>query len=57
MRIAFDHKLEQIIQEIVDTNFDMYKRITDDPDFGESVKNLLFDHYISTRRGAEDGKD
>ena len=47
VRIAFDHKVEQIIQEIVDTNFDMYKRITDDSDFGELVKNLLFDYYVS----------
>ena len=57
VRIAFDYKLEQIIQEIVDTNFDMYKRITDDPDFGDLVKNLLFDHYISAHRSVEDGKD
>ena len=31
VRIAFDHKVEEVIQEIVDLNFDLYKRITDDP--------------------------
>ena len=56
VRIAFDHKVEQIIQEIVDTNFDMYKRITDDPNFGTLVKNHLFDHYISEHRNSEGKK-
>ena len=46
VRLAFDLRLEQIIQEIVDTNFDLYKRITDDPTFGEAIKNHLFDEYL-----------
>ena len=50
VRITFDHKVEQVIQEIVDLNFDLYKRITDDPAFGEVVKNHLFDQYLLTRR-------
>ena len=51
VRITFDHKVEQVIQEIVDLNFDLYKRITDDPAFGEVVKNHLFDQYLRTHRG------
>ena len=43
VRITFDHKIEQAIQEVVDLNFDLYKRITDDPAFGEIVKTHLFD--------------
>ena len=46
VRITFDHKVEQVIQEIVDINFDLYKRITDDPTFGEILKNHLFDQYL-----------
>ena len=46
VRITFDHKVEQVIQEIVDLNFDLYKRITDDPAFGEVVKNHLFEQYL-----------
>ena len=46
VRITFDHKVEQVIQEIVDLNFDLYKRITDAPAFGEVVKNHLFDQYL-----------
>ena len=46
VRIAFDHKVEEIIQEIVDLNFDLYKRITDDPSFGEVIKDRLFEQYL-----------
>ena len=46
VRIAFDYKVEQVIQEIVDQNFDLYKRITDDVAFGEMIKNYLFEQYL-----------
>ena len=46
VRITFDHKVEQVIQDIVDENFDLYKRITDDNVFGEAIKNHLFDQYL-----------
>ena len=54
VRIAFDYKVEQVIQEIVDINFDLYKRITDDPTFGEILKNHLFDEYLRTHQFPED---
>ena len=54
VRIAFDHKVEETIQEIVDLNFDLYKRITDDPSFGEVIKDHLFDQYLRTHRNAEE---
>ena len=54
VRITFDHKVEQVIQEIVDLNFELYKRITDDPAFGEVVKNHLFDQYLRTHQLPED---
>ena len=54
VRIAFDYKVEQVIQEIVDLNFELYKRITDDPAFGEMVKNHLFDEYLRTHELSED---
>ncbi len=46
VRLTFDQKVENVIQEIVDSNFDLYKRITDDPAFGEALKNFLFDQYL-----------
>ena len=52
--MTFDHKVEQVIQEIVDSNFDLYKRITDDRAFGAELKNHLFDQYLRSYRKAEE---
>ena len=54
VRLTFDHKVEEVIQGIVDSNFDLYKRITDDHAFGELVKTLLFDQYLRGHRNAEE---
>ena len=54
VRLTFDPKVEDKIQEIVETNFDLYKRITDDPEFGEALKNFLFDDYIRRHRRVEE---
>ncbi len=54
VRLTFDQKVEHVIQEIVDSNFDLYKRITDDRTFGEIVKNFLFDQYLRAHRNAEE---
>lgn len=54
VRLTFDQKVENVIQEIVDSNFDLYKRITDDPAFGRAVKNFLFDQYLRAHRNAEE---
>ncbi|MXY53020.1 MAG: DEAD/DEAH box helicase [Gammaproteobacteria bacterium] len=54
VRLTFDPKVEDKIQEIVETNFDLYRRITDDPAFGQQVKNFLFDDYIRRHRRIED---
>ena len=54
VRLTFDQKVEHVIQEIVDSNFDLYKRITDDRAFGETIKNFLFDQYLRAHRNAEE---
>jgi type I restriction enzyme R subunit len=54
VRLTFDHKVEQVIQEIVDSNFELYKRITDDRAFGDALKNFLFDQYLRAHRNAEE---
>ena len=56
VRIAFDYKVEEIIQEIVDLNFELYKRITDDPSFGEVIKDHLFDQYLHTHGKTTDSQ-
>ncbi|GIW53030.1 MAG: type I restriction endonuclease subunit R [Gemmatimonadales bacterium] len=50
VRLTFDQKVERVIQEIVETNFELYKRITDDPPFGQAFKDLLFDLYLRKHR-------
>src|SRR5690606_25515933 len=52
VRLTFDQKVEQVIQEIVDSNFELYKRITDDRAFGEAGKNFLSDQYGRGHRNA-----
>src|SRR5439155_24156166 len=54
VRLTFDQKVERVIQEIVDSNFELYKRITDDRAFGEAIKNYLFDQYVRAHRNAEE---
>jgi len=54
VRLTFDQKVEHAIQDIVDSNFDLYKRITDDRAFGEAIKNFLFDQYLRAHRNAEE---
>jgi len=54
VRLTFDQKVEHVIQEIVDSNFDLYKRITDDRAFGDALKNFLFDQYLKAHRHAEE---
>jgi len=54
VRLTFDQKVEHVIQEIVESNFDLYKRITDDRAFGEAIKNFLFDQYLRAHRQAEE---
>ena len=54
VRLTFNQKVEHVIQEIVDSNFNLYKRITDDRAFGEVIKNFLFDQYLRAHRNAEE---
>ncbi len=54
VRLTFDPKVEDKIQDIVNTNFELYKRITDDADFGQALKDFLFDDYMERHRGAEE---
>ena len=54
VRLTFDHKVEEVIQGIVDSNFDLYRRITDDRAFGDVIKDVLFDQYLRANRSAED---
>lgn len=44
-RLTFDHVVGDLLQDMVETNFELYKRVTDDPKFGRYFKDLLFGRY------------
>ncbi|MEO8603512.1 MAG: RNA-binding domain-containing protein [bacterium] len=52
-RLTFDHKLQDVFQQLVDSNFQLYKRITDDGDFNRLLGDFLFDDYLRRHRQAE----
>ncbi len=54
VRLTFDRKVDDAFQDIVDSNFDLYKRVTDDDAFGKAIKEMLFDRYMRGRRRAEE---
>ncbi len=54
VRLTFNHKVDDIIQDIVERNFDLYKLITDNKSVGEAVRTQLFDEYVKRHRQAEE---
>lgn len=54
VRLAFDEKVNLFIQEIVDSNFELYKRINDEAAFGRLVKDLLFEGFLDARRAGKE---
>ena len=50
VRLTFEHKFTDIFQEIINSNFDLYRRATDDETFGTALKDYLFDQYLRRHR-------
>ncbi|MPZ67988.1 MAG: DEAD/DEAH box helicase [Actinobacteria bacterium] len=44
-RLTFDHVIEDLLQDMVDKNFELYKRVTDDERFGDFFKDELYKRY------------
>jgi type I restriction enzyme, R subunit len=51
-RLTFDHVLNDGLQEMIDANFKFYKKINDDPEFGEFFSNLLYDRYLRGKQAS-----
>ena len=47
VRLSFDIKVEGAIEDIIDRNFKLYKRITEDKNFGQALKDALFREYLN----------
>ena len=45
VQLTFDHRVDDAIEEILDTNFDLYKRGVGDQAFGKALKRLLIPRY------------
>lgn len=44
-RLSFDYVVTDQLQDMIDTNFKFYKRITDDKEFGDLFLDWLFDRF------------
>jgi type I restriction enzyme R subunit len=44
-RLAFDHIVQDRLQEIVETNFKLYKRVSDDNAFAQVLVDWLYDRF------------
>ena len=44
-RLTFDHVVTDEMQEMMDTNFTFYKRVTDDPQFAKAFLDWLFERF------------
>jgi type I restriction enzyme R subunit len=44
-RLTFDHVVTDRLQDMVDTNFEFYKRVTDDRDFAKFFLDWLFERF------------
>jgi len=51
-RLTFDQLAEDKLQDMIDTNFQFYKQITDDPEFTKHLFDFLFERY--RKRGAHE---
>jgi type I restriction enzyme R subunit len=52
--LTFRQKFEEAVQGFVDSNFKLYKRITDDERFGSTLRDALFDFYLRRHREVRD---
>ena len=53
-RLTFDHVVTDELQDMVETNFQFYKRVTDDQDFARYFLDWLFDRFAKgAKRGSE----
>lgn len=44
-RLSFDQYVNREVQEMIDTNFDFYRRIADDESFADHLFSALFERY------------
>jgi len=55
-RLTFDHVVTDRLQDMVDTNFKFYKRITDDREFSKFFLDWLFERFRSSLKAENSNK-
>jgi len=56
VRLTFDNLANDVLQDMMDANFQLYQRVTDDADFGRFFLGLLFERFLDRKRET-DGED
>ena len=51
LRLSFNNEIMDIFQELLDSNFKLYKKITDQEDFADRLTSVLFERYIQRQTG------
>jgi len=52
-RLTFDHVVTDRLQDMMDTNFKFYKRVTDDQDFAKYFLDWFFDRFRAGLKSPE----
>lgn len=50
-RLTFEHVVRDQFQELIETNFDFYKRVTDDETFAKVLLEALFARFVARVAG------
>ncbi|MEW6753371.1 MAG: type I restriction endonuclease [Candidatus Latescibacterota bacterium] len=50
VRLTFDNLANDVLQDMMDANFQLYQRVTDDADFGRFFLGLLFERFLERKR-------
>jgi type I restriction enzyme, R subunit len=51
--MAFDPFFDDVLHDMIDSNFDLYKKIVDDERFGDLFKEFVFEK-VESRVGGRD---
>ena len=56
-RLAFETKIKDLLQDLVETNFKLYQRISDNDNFSKALMERMFDEYRKRVTSGEVGID
>jgi type I restriction enzyme, R subunit len=55
IRLTFNNITSDLMQEMIETNFNFYKQFNDDQDFSGLLMGFLFNRYMERRNGLDGG--